>query len=548
MNPLDGIQIMNKYDIRRVYEQNGPDAALEVYRKVIEENKGQEDKLNALAIVAASFAHPEALELLFEQGASSQIIGEYGFTLLHYLALQKESYYYSKPKGAVAQTTALLLDHKVSALRKDDNESMTCYHYAARNGLFEMVQTMAERGVKLNMTDKEGHTGIHIVCVYVKSAISRISDTQKNVERSIANVEKETKRMKERGMSDEQIAASLKNDPFLDPERAPREYNRAVQHVENYFLTVKAFAQGGVDVDEKNAYGVSALDIAVKSDAKKIAAYLSGTLTNEDDEAAITAGGMTLHQAAEKGDVEAIKALVAAGADLNGLKDGDKNKHGGCTPLAIACAFLQANAVEALLACGADPSFKDSNGQTAAGYLGTDLVSSLNRGIFDEKRIPNIIKNLVSAGMDINMSVNDNSDTLLIFACKMSRGTPHNRNSVKTEIIDQTMKHNPDLNLKNHFGETALMYASSRDFDLMENIQLDLLEKGADVSAADKNGNTALHYAARTYDKNAAKILSDMLLEFGADAKAVNNAGETALDIATKQDNEPLVKLLLSKM
>jgi ankyrin repeat protein len=83
---------------------------------------------------------------------------------------------------------------------------------------------------------------------------------------------------------------------------------------------------------------------------------------------------------------------------------------------------------------------------------------------------------------------------------------------------------------------------------MMENVQTALLEQGAEVSAADQNGDTALHYAARNDDKNGAKVLCDMLLEFGAAAAAVNNAGQTALDIATETGNEPLVKLLLSKM
>jgi ankyrin repeat protein len=91
------------------------------------------------------------------------------------------------------------------------------------------------------------------------------------------------------------------------------------------------------------------------------------------------------------------------------------------------------------------------------------------------------------------------------------------------------------------------MWACAQDFDMMENVQLALLEQGAEVAAADQNGDTALHYAARNGDKNGAKILCDMLLEFGALTGAVNNAGQTALDIAAAADNEPLVKLLLAK-
>jgi ankyrin repeat protein len=83
---------------------------------------------------------------------------------------------------------------------------------------------------------------------------------------------------------------------------------------------------------------------------------------------------------------------------------------------------------------------------------------------------------------------------------------------------------------------------------MMENVQVALLEQGAEVSAADRNGDTALHYAARNDDKNGAKVLCEMLLEFGAAAAAVNNAGKTALDIATEIGNEPLVKLLLAKI
>jgi ankyrin repeat protein len=298
-----------------------------------------------------------------------------------------------------------------------------------------------------------------------------------------------------------------------------------------------------VDIDEKNSYGKSALDIAVESNAKKIAAYLSGTLA-DDSPASVAAGGMTLQQAAKKGDVEAIKAIAGTGADINGVGDGTVQNFDGCTALAVAVAHLQADAVEALLSCGADPSFKDGNGRAAASFFFSPHLSAS----VDEKRTKKIVKDLISAGMSINLAVNDSSDTLLILACRSSRGTMSNDHCVKIDVIDETLKHDPDVNLANRFGETAMMHICARDFEVVENIQISLLEQGADVSAADRNGDTALHYAARNSDKKAAKSLCDMLLEFGANANAVNNAKKTALDIATEQNNEPLVKLLLSKM
>jgi ankyrin repeat protein len=480
------------HELKRIYSTDGKtyEDALAAYREAVAE-KGVDHCGRELIFLAADYAHHEALTFLIEAGASPAIADDYGFTPLHYLARQEESRYYPKPRGAVSACTELLLDNNVSYLRKDENEKMTCYHYAARNGMAEMVEALAHRGAKLSLTDKDGNTGIHIACDYVNTA----------------------------------------------PDLA-----------EEYFRVVRAFAEGGVDKDEKNSYDQSALDLAVKNGAKKIAAYLSGDLTEDADASAVAAGGMTLHQAAEKGDAEAIHAIAGAGADLNALKDDAEHRSGGCTALAIACAYLQPRAVEALLANGADPSFKDGKGRTAASFLVSGLQASLHSGVFNENRIPKILGDMLSAGMSIDETVNDDADTLLILACKSSRDKSYNNRSAKGDVIDAALAKGPALNLSNRFGETALMHACARDFDMMENIQTALLERGADVSASDQNGDTALHYAARNDDKNGAKVLCDMLLDFGAAADAVNNAGKTALDIATENGNEPLVKLLLTKM
>jgi ankyrin repeat protein len=541
---------MNDSNIKQLYRKDGSgrDAALAAYPIVIKENNGQEKLLNELAFIAADLSHPEALRLMFDAGVSPSVIGKYGYTLLHYQAIRDWSKYHVLPEGAMKETVSLLLDNKVSALRKDENRGMTCYHYAAQNALTEAVEALAARGVKLNVTDKDGNTGIHIACRYVEHALKDVGYKKKSMENFEKQREDRLISCKERGLTEEETTNYMKG-LNSNLEDAKRDMEAAERLVEEYFRTVKAFAEGGVDIDEKNAVGKTALDIAVEKNAKKIAAYLSGTLT-EGDDSAVVAGGMTLHQAAEKGDAAAIRALAEKGAEVNGLKDDDRHKFGGCTPLAIATAFLHADAAEALLKCGADPSFKDGYGNTALYYLFSPNLDKayINETIIAEKRIPRILKAMMSAGLSVNQIVDESGDTLLNLACRSVRGTMYKNHTIKGDVIEEVMRNNPDLNLPNLRGGTPLMHACAHDFGIMENVQLALLEQGANVSAADMNGDTALHYAARNRDGPGAKTLCDMLLEFGADAKAVNNAKQTALDIAAGEDNEPLVKLLLSKM
>ena len=84
---------------------------------------------------------------------------------------------------------------------------------------------------------------------------------------------------------------------------------------------------------------------------------------------------MDIHAAAFIGDVDAIKAHVKAGTDLN------KKDQYGSTPLTITATFNKTKAAMALIEGGADLNVKSGDGSTAlhtAAFLcRTDIVKSL---------------------------------------------------------------------------------------------------------------------------------------------------------------------------
>ncbi len=95
-----------------------------------------------------------------------------------------------------------------------------------------------------------------------------------------------------------------------------------------------------------------------------------------------------LHKAAAKGDADAIKERIAAGADV------DTKDWGGWTPLYRAAVYGHVEAIKVLVAAGADMGARTKGGWTplhAAAFHG-------NRAV---KWFVALIKELVRAGADV---------------------------------------------------------------------------------------------------------------------------------------------------
>ena len=67
-----------------------------------------------------------------------------------------------------------------------------------------------------------------------------------------------------------------------------------------------------------------------------------------------------------------------------------------------------------------------------------------------------------------------------------------------------------------------------------------LLNRGANIEAADNVGETALHIAVR----NRHEAIIELLLDRGANVVAATYFRKSALDIATKNGHETITKLL----
>lgn len=94
-----------------------------------------------------------------------------------------------------------------------------------------------------------------------------------------------------------------------------------------------------------------------------------------------------------------------------------------------------------------------------------------------------------------------------------------------------------------HGGMTPLLAATRDSWHGRPEAVMTLLANGADPRAADADGNTPLHHAARSTDPGVAALLRDA----AAEIDALNNEGQTPLAIACAAGNWRLARFLLER-
>ena len=175
-----------------------------------------------------------------------------------------------------------------------------------------------------------------------------------------------------------------------------------------------------------------------------------------------------------QGDVETIKALLAAGADPNAL-------HQGEAPLHLASLGAHVDAIKILLEAGADPNGRSNEADTPLHYAAraTNIAKALKAALLakfetdDEAKIPAVL--------------------------------PKTRGHV--EAIEALLAAGVDPNARNNKAETPLHYAAIVGH--VEAIEA-LLAAGADPNVQDDEGRTPRDVAQENGSTDAVTLLDSL--------------------------------------
>jgi ankyrin repeat protein len=257
---------------------------------------------------------------------------------------------------------------------------------------------------------------------------------------------------------------------------------------------------------------------------------------------AISRGGLTaLLFAARQGQIEATKALLDGGADIN-QPDSDGNN-------AIVLALLNSHydLAQMLIDRGADPNVAAKDGRTplytAVEMHDVDWSPLPARKVEDKTAALDIVKSLLAKGANVNAQLTAASPIAKVAQDLGDRtlntgATPFMRaaRSGDVAVMKLLLEHKADPKLANKNGLTALSVAAGlnwsdkikgSDDEALEAVKL-CAELGLDVNAATEQGDTALHGAAL----RGVDSIVTFLVEKGAKLNTENKAGLTPLDIA----------------
>ncbi len=381
-----------------------------------------------------------------------------------------------------AATARMLLDAGASVHQTLANGE-TPLMMAARTGDLDTIQLLLDRGADINAAENlRGTTALMWAAAYKNAPAAKLLlDNGANI---------------------------AMNSATTAPGRAPYLAPSARSRIREFYLNT---GQGGaslLDVLGEFVEDDDPIPSAGEISREELVMRLPRELVqefNEEEQRRLSGniqppqrkqwGGLTaLHFAVREGDLETVKVLVEAGADVNQVSEF------GWTPLLTATQNRYYEMGKYLLEQGANPNIANEGGWNPL-YIATDN-RNIEGGDYPTRR-PDMdhldyIKLLLAAGADPNMRMASSTETRTIFTHQW---------------------------LREEGATPFLRAAQSSDLELMRL----LLEYGADPMIATDHNVTALHVAAGigwvegvTYEwsEEANKETIQMLLELGLDPNA----------------------------
>ncbi len=331
---------------------------------------------------------------------------------------------------------------------------------------------------------------------------------------------------------------------------------------------IQIVVDSGADIQARDNLGSTAMHTAVRWDAPASIDKL--LLLGINVNAQNTSGKSPLAEAVVAGKFEIAKTLLAAGADPNTC---DSN---GVTVLMDSIRGCSKDSVKLLLSYGANPNVQEVNGRNAyheAAYMADVEIIRLIRNaggnpLSRDKQGTTPFSIVVKKDIGVIREVLGNNNTIT----DSDGNTPVHivvKANASDELLQFLINEGYPVDTRNADGYTALNYAIENDdvktaLVLLENganpfQMIDKKGKNGISIALEKNnkkmisnivkyagkltdvqGNTILHYAAKTCSAEMVKTL----ISYGIDKSVKNVSGDTAYTIAVRWRRPEIAALL----
>ena len=324
-----------------------------------------------------------------------------------------------------------------------DHDGWTPLHYFAKKGSYELVKTVADMGIDINLKTNDGKNCLHIAADYRHFSLFWTLINKHNVDMQIPN---------DNGWTTLHHFAE-----------------------KGSYESVKAVVDMGIDINLKTNKGKNCLHIAADKGylnlcRKLISKYKDDVQLPDND------GWNALHYFAEKGSYELIKTVVDMGIDINCKTNDGKN----CLHIAAEKGHLGL-CRKLISKYNVDVQIPEHDGWTLLHYFA-------ERGSYE------LIKTVFDMGIDINLKTNDGKNCLHIAAdCRYF--------SLFRTLIN---KHNVDMQTPDHNGWTTLHYfAKKGSYELVKAVA----DMGIDINLKTNKGKNCLHIAADNGHLNLCRKL-----------------------------------------